>query len=675
MFAEMRRKVADTLKKRNVRSMVYFHCDHFEPWRGFQGDVSEKNVDDILNFCRTLENVDYAKKLTLFYKCNNYICISQERKQLRAPGDEIGFAISTDREVAIAKVAMEHIAHRTGHEIQVHYHHEFFTGNDKYCLSMPETREFFKTRNTPELDGRRWEVGLSLALDTIRLEANIPLEKWFFVHGNWALNGSDRDVCTITDEMQRLQKLGCLGDFTFPAGRPHCDPRYEKPVFVQPVKGFKSYDLPEADAVPAYGNREAVEQGKFFIWSSAINARASSIDYYSAEVRKRCEDVAQWVDEIAEKAVIEDGTMFIKTHSHSMYRDYFEAARRPIPPHLYPGVQNLLCTLFDGAAEADIEVAFETAGEVYGRFIGEPVAPPMKAIASTPSISSVPVSVVAPEPTVVSPVPPMASPELVSSPPSAPPLPLWDVLVPADAPALVSSKDIGELAYIVNDVSLAVMRERVKALGTEGAGSYAYYDALIKSGEMLQPYELRIADYLIENLTPDDVLVEVGCGLGTLVLLLASAGHASFGIEGDSRRLASFRAIRDDLAARVSGIRENSHVVPGFFPDGAVKVPRNGAILFTNTVSGLDLDKQRAIIAAAAEYTWILFDAQRFFVKRTADEEMDQLLGMFVDAGLSRPVPVLDLGESGQYYRTQRKSAKHEAKAPSKRKGRAPRTA
>ncbi|MGE5268731.1 MAG: hypothetical protein ACM3JG_03550, partial [Thiohalocapsa sp.] len=124
----------------------------------------------------------------------------------------------------------------------------------------------------------------------------------------------------------------------------------------------------------AYGNRAAADEGKFFLWSSAIKGQSSSIDYFAREVRQRCEDIDGWLDEIINLSVLKEQTLFVKTHAHSMYSDYFLTARRPIPPHLYPGVQTLLCTLFDGAADAGASVEFATAGEVYRRFTDAVVA-------------------------------------------------------------------------------------------------------------------------------------------------------------------------------------------------------------------------------------------------------------------------------------------------------------
>lgn len=602
MYADLRKRVADALKQREIREVVYFHCDHFEPWRGFQGDVSERNADDILNFSRAVESVDYARKLTLFYKCNNYICADRGRPQVRAENDEIGFAIPTARETEIARAAMRHIAHATGHEIQVHFHHEYFTGNDKYCFASPATRAFFQERNTRELDGSRFDASLALTLETIRRETDLPLDRWFFIHGNWALNGSDSDVCTIVDEMQRLRRLGCIGDFTFPAGRPQCDPRYAEPVFVRPAIGPKSYDLPEADAVPAFGCRDGEDQGRFFIWSSAVKSKATSIDYYSPDVRKRLENLPYWLDEIITKGVVKDGTLFVKTHCHSMHGDYYHGIRHPILPHLYPGVQNLLGALFDGATDAGAVLAFETVHEVYRRFAGPPTE---------------------------------------------------QTAMEADVPAAIDATiNVRLIADTVNEVALDVMRERVAKMGSDGAGTYSYYDALIANRGLVQSYERAVATYLLGCTRRGDAVAEIGCGLGTLTTMLAGAGRRAFGVEGDHRRAAAFAAIRDAMEKRLPAAYRNAHLVVGSFPKKLPRsLPDDAALVFTNTVSGMALEEQRNVIAAAAGFAWVLFDAQRFFAKREEAAQVDALLTMFEEAGFARPELVLDLGAAGQYYR------------------------
>ena len=260
MFQKSAREIADLIKKREVRKIVYFHCDHFEPWRDSKGGVSLLNAEDVLDFCDTTSKIDFARKLTLFYKCNNYVTVTPSENAVFSEGDSIGFVRPTPDKIEIAGTAMAHVAHCSDHELQLHYHHEFFTTNLKYCLIPEETREFFLSgRNSPALDRARWRVGIRLALETIRKEAKIPMDEWFFVHGMWSLNASDPDVCSITNEIELLLAEGCRGDFSFPAGRPHCDAKYPTPVYVVPTDSPKGYDAPEAAAQAAFGNSRAYE--------------------------------------------------------------------------------------------------------------------------------------------------------------------------------------------------------------------------------------------------------------------------------------------------------------------------------------------------------------------------------------------------------------------------------
>lgn len=366
--------IADAMKRRGVRRMVYFHCDHFEPWRDERGTISERNAADVREFAEVTSKLEYARRLTLFYKCHVPTTMSSSPRSWFAEGDGLGFQYPTDEHFAITGSAMRHIAHETGHEIQVHVHHEYYIGNDKYCFIPTWSRSFFEQLNTPELDQLRFKLGLELTLKTIRREADIPLARWMFVHGTWALNASDPDVCSITNEIELLQQYGCLGDFTFPAGRRHCDPDYTEPVFVRPFTAPKGYNLKGAQAEPAFGNAGAAMAEKFFIWASVIKAGGSSIDHYWDWVRKRSEDVGGWALDIVENSVVRGDTLFFKTHSHSMYMDYFDGDATPVHPHAYPGVRNLFGVILQAASEANVAVDYLTVSEAYERFVGVNIA-------------------------------------------------------------------------------------------------------------------------------------------------------------------------------------------------------------------------------------------------------------------------------------------------------------
>src|SRR5262249_19332516 len=118
----------------------------------------------------------------------------------------------------------------------------------------------------------------------------------------------------------------------------------------------------------AYGNKAAAAN-KFFIWASQIKHNRSSIDYYADWVRRNLEQPDEWARDIVKQSFVADGTLFFKTHSHSMFPYYREFKRRPIYPHAHPGIQTLFSIIFHAADAAGAEIEFLTASEVYDRFL------------------------------------------------------------------------------------------------------------------------------------------------------------------------------------------------------------------------------------------------------------------------------------------------------------------
>ena len=223
----------DIVKRRGVRRVAYFHCDHFEPWRG-GGPAIEDYAANVLRFADCSAANEFARRLTLFYKPQVVIARAGTKGFIAAtPGDSLGFRPRTAKQETIYAGAMRGLLDRSGHEIQVHLHHEGYTYNTSH--RDPEIIELLERPEARGGDAARFELGLNLALDAIRRETGLALERWFFVHGLWALNASDPAVCHITNEIEILMRNGCLGDFTFPAGRPKVDPFLEQPHFVRPV--------------------------------------------------------------------------------------------------------------------------------------------------------------------------------------------------------------------------------------------------------------------------------------------------------------------------------------------------------------------------------------------------------------------------------------------------------
>lgn len=441
-FAPVKQDLAERLRAREVRRLVYFHCDHFEPWQQFEGrsPVDQRHVDELGQFGEDLARIDYARRLTLFYRTAISFAHDRSREMVRAaPDDLFGIIPRHPAVAALARSGMKALLAAVPHEIQIHVHHEGMTCNTSH--KVPEVLEWHGTERGRALDGDRLALILRCFKAYIAEETDLDLQRWFFVHGHWALQGSDPDTCTIADELRLLMAAGCRGDFTFPAGRVHVNPTLELPYLCRPINQLRGYDDPASDPVPALGNRAAAEAGRFLIWSSVIKHRRSSIDYFAPWVRQALEQPEEWARDVVETSYVADGTLYFKTHAHSMFPYYREAKRRPVYPHAHPGLQTLFTLVFDAASSMCAEVEFLTASEVYDRLLDS--AAPAMAPASPP-------------------LPPVVWPE-----PAAGPRPGF---IPDSAD--IGPLDLDGAIALVTRIGTTVMRARIGRLGDAGSGAF-----------------------------------------------------------------------------------------------------------------------------------------------------------------------------------------------------------
>lgn len=353
------------LQEREVESLVYFHTDHFEPWRsvGTVPAVGRENVDMVGEFCRTTDRIEFARRLTLFYKPHLNYALRYGDDLIRAdPRDLVGFQPRADFEEQRGREAMREVVDSAAHDVQVHIHHENYTATTAH--TDPAAIAWFSSPLGKQLDAQRLELAIRLNRDIISRETRRRTSRWFFVHGHWALNASDSTSCTITNEIEILHRNGCRGDFTFPAGRQHVNPRIKVPYLCDPIDRVKGYDSPEAHPEVACGSGDAAEH-KFFVWSSDASNKECSIDYMSAAVRKHLDDTERSALALIDKGYIANRVLFIKTHAHSVHPFYFEHTPLPVFPHQFPATQVLLAVIFEAAAAAGLQSRCLTVPEVY----------------------------------------------------------------------------------------------------------------------------------------------------------------------------------------------------------------------------------------------------------------------------------------------------------------------
>jgi hypothetical protein len=598
--------LGDIIERRGIRRVAYFHCDHFEPWHAPRPANIDAHVSNILRFADESAANEFSRKLTLFYKPPVF-CVPNARPRVAifaTPNDPFGFVPRPPFLEEAGSRAMTGLIERVPHEVQVHVHHEEYTYNTGH--TDPRRIEAFGLPDSHERDAARFELALKLGLDAARRETGLDFQKWFFVHGQWALNASDPSVCHITNEIEILLRNGGLGDFTFPAGRSGVNPILEVPHFVRPVDAAAGYRQAAAEPELAFGNASAA-LSKFFIWASPIRHRGSSLDYYSDHVVQDLADPEGFARRILEQSVVSGGSLFFKTHAHSMHPNYVHSNEAVIFPHQHPGIRRMMGVVFDAASRAGASVDFLTASEVYAEFT-QPRPAPAEGFRLTAPIDTAAYAV-------------------------GPP-----VLSDSSTP-LAWTEDVNSLATVL--VLELVASERA-AIG--------YYEARARQTEILAPYEARLARALLGE-PRFDVIYEVGAGLAALTLCLALNGASAIGMEKDAARARIAQTLLDRLALDHPELVQTCEIRHTVVPEGLRGVVgQNSALVFTNiaaSITPLDLDE---LIVLAAGFRAIVVDLSRFFVPREKAAQV-ALLDRFILAGWGEPAPISSASDTYWMFR------------------------
>ena len=371
----MRPRLADCMRRRGVKRLVYFHTDHFEPWRTFDGRkvFGPENARDLEMFATAMSKLEFGRKLTLFVKPHLNFALRRGLDTVHAtPDDQIGFLRRSPAEDAAARAALRPILEETQCEFQLHVHHENYTSNATNTKAQTDIGRYLATPEGAALDSERFAFAVQLGLNILATETGRTFDRWFFIHGHWALNASDDADCRIVDEIEILHRLGCRGDFTCPAGRQHVDPRHAVPYLCVPANVPKGYDTREARPTPLAGAGADLAEQRFLVWASKIKHGSASIDHLSEFVRRRGGELEKVATKIIDQSYLHDGTLYVKTHAHAMHPAYSDGRTVKCFPHLYPSTRDLLSLVLDAGADAGADVIFETASEVYQRLASSP---------------------------------------------------------------------------------------------------------------------------------------------------------------------------------------------------------------------------------------------------------------------------------------------------------------
>ena len=246
-------------------------------------------------------------------------------------------------------------------------HHEVYTRGGMESSQGSDVTEWINAHGTPELDAQRFELLLQLSLGAIERDTGRKLREWAFVHGCWALNASDPEVCRITNEIEILMRHGCVADFSFPAGRRHCNPSIPEPTLCRAVDAEKGYDDKRADALPMSSSQANFTSDRFLIWNSRLLHPLCSLDVYADAVRPEFMDPEQLVTQWLRDSFALEGTLYIKTHGHSMNSPKLDL---DAPSFWYEErlIQSVFSFLDRAASSADADIEMVTVSELIQEF-------------------------------------------------------------------------------------------------------------------------------------------------------------------------------------------------------------------------------------------------------------------------------------------------------------------
>lgn len=298
------------LERRGVRRIIHFHCDHFEPFRKDKTGVPIGLVH-VKRWNEDRLKLPQGRNVSLFFSSQRYCYVNaphendHARKQRLYPVHDLYFDNTTFAQEE--EDLLDFLAEQPDLDFHMHLHHEWWTSSK--CTGWPVDEDS---------DYKRIEAVLTMYMD--HMCRHIPFNRgaWGFVHGCWSLNASDRSICNLTNEILLLQKLGCFGDFSFPAGRPWCDPQSIKtPFTVVPFAAEHCYDKSEADPAIVGMDSRAWEPSRFLIWSASTPSGNLSLDAIAlGQATQNPGEIAKsWLS----TSPVINGTMYIKTHCHSLH--------------------------------------------------------------------------------------------------------------------------------------------------------------------------------------------------------------------------------------------------------------------------------------------------------------------------------------------------------------------
>ena len=206
----------------------------------------------------------------------------------------------------------------------------------------------------------------------------------------------------------------------------------------------------------------------------------------------------------------------------------------------------------------------------------------------------------------------------------------------------------------IDKVATLVVKKRIRKMGIRESGSYNFYKVRVDRGELVTHHERELVNTILTRDPEVEAIVDIGSGIGSILLGFATKGRKATGIEYDTRRVATGKAVIAKLTRTYPAVGNLIHFIHGAFPSvSMVKPPIQGLFvgITTNILGTLTSKTENEIINGLRDFDVCYVDLKRFGTPRKTTEEYEQLLSRMRDVGLTSQELLLDQGKAGYYYR------------------------
>jgi hypothetical protein len=195
---------------------------------------------------------------------------------------------------------------------------------------------------------------------------------------------------------------------------------------------------------------------------------------------------------------------------------------------------------------------------------------------------------------------------------------------------------------------IGFMAERHSHMGPDESGFYGFYMDRLKKGRPLIHYDLGLAKWIIENVPPSHVIVDIGTGIGQFPLLLAANGFNCVACEAEGKRFPALqravdacRYFRPEWAERVTPLKQ-------LYPSPIASIEGQQSIaVFACFVTTVTPEVERTMVAGLRMFSSAIIDPKRFGrMKRDTPEQVQELLDMLKEERIEIVKDVLNWGTS-----------------------------